>query len=100
MRQRIRVTRLAPMSFMRMASFGRALTCAGLLVAAPASALAQAPPVDPFLGVSIPTTGAAAPNGPVTLNNTIDQTVAGGVNQDQPGLSLTNLVGGYDDSVL
>ena len=99
-RRRTRVVRLAPMSFTRMASFSRALACAGLLLAFPSAALAQAPPVDPFLGVSILTTGAAAPGGAVTLDNAIDKIVAGGVGQNQPGLALTNLVGGYDDSVL
>jgi autotransporter-associated beta strand protein len=88
------------MKFPNVAAFARTLACGGVLVAFPSTALAQAPPVDPFLGVSILTTGAATPGGAVTLDNTIDRTVAGGVNQNQPGLSLTNLVGGYDDSVL
>ena len=88
------------MSFTKMASLVRSVACVGLLLACPSAARAQAPPVDPFLGVSILTTGAAAPGGAVTLDNTIDRTVAGGVNQNQPGLSLTNLIGGYDDSVL
>jgi uncharacterized protein YhjY with autotransporter beta-barrel domain len=71
---------------------------AGLL---PVRALAQAlPPVDPFLGVRILTTGAASPTGPVTLDNTTDIVMPGGIFQNQPALTLTNTFGGYDASVL
>ncbi|HEY1912249.1 MAG TPA: hypothetical protein VGG73_15095, partial [Vicinamibacterales bacterium] len=63
----------------------------------PGRALAQAPPVDPFLGVSILTTGAAAPGQPVVTSNTVDITVFG---LTQPALSASSLSGGYDASVL
>ncbi len=60
-------------------------------------AQAQAPPVDPFLGVSILTTGASAPGQAVVANNAQDITVSG---LFQPALSVSSLSGGYDASVL
>src|SRR4051812_13104266 len=69
------------------------LTLAGSTV----RASAQAPPVDPFLGVRILTTGASSPGGDVTRNITTDVTT----NQSTvPSVRVTNESGGYADSVL
>src|SRR4051812_32078259 len=64
----------------------------------PAHAFGQAlPPVDDFLGVRILTAGASTPGAPVSLVNGGNIVKAG---PTDAGLTLTNLSGGYDASVL